>query len=89
MSSKGLIVIVAATKANGIGVNGRLPWRLPGDMAYFARITSNAPEGYTNAVIMGRKTWESIPLKFRPLPKRVNLVISRNCDYDLYVRSFC
>lgn len=77
-----LTIIVAATLANGIGHNARLPWRLPQEMAYFARVTTNAPEGSINAVVMGRNTWESIPTKFRPLPKRLNVVISRNENYN-------
>ena len=52
-------------------------------MAYFARVTSNAPEGMKNAVVMGRKTWESIPQKFRPLNKRLNVVVSSNERYEL------
>jgi dihydrofolate reductase len=52
-------------------------------MKYFAKATSNAPEGRQNIVIMGRNTWESIPKKFRPLTKRVNVVISKNQNYDL------
>ncbi|KIP03971.1 hypothetical protein PHLGIDRAFT_110242 [Phlebiopsis gigantea 11061_1 CR5-6] len=79
----GLTLIVAATISNGIGQSSRLPWRLPQEMAYFARVTSNAPEGARNAVIMGRKTWESIPRKFRPLRDRLNVVISRNDEYQL------
>ncbi|KAK8847543.1 hypothetical protein IAR55_005401 [Kwoniella newhampshirensis] len=76
-----ITAIVAATTNNGIGVNGGLPWRLPGEMKYFARVTtgeqpSTDPERQ-NAVVMGRKTWESIPTKFRPLKSRNNLVISR------------
>ncbi|OCH96122.1 dihydrofolate reductase [Obba rivulosa] len=78
-----LTIIVAATLTNGIGQNSRLPWRLPKEMAYFARITNNAPDGTMNAVIMGRNTWESIPYKFRPLPKRANIVISSNKHYEL------
>ncbi|TFK41182.1 dihydrofolate reductase-like domain-containing protein [Crucibulum laeve] len=78
-----LTIIVAATKTNGIGLNARLPWRLPKEMKYFAQVTANAPEGQQNAVIMGRNTWESIPKKFRPLPNRQNIVISRNESYDL------
>jgi dihydrofolate reductase len=78
-----LTLIVAATKTNGIGQGSQLPWRLPKEMAYFKRVTSNAPDGRLNAVIMGRKTWESIPANFRPLPNRVNIVISRNADYQL------
>ena len=54
-------------------------------MAYFAGVTSTSPEGKPNAVIMGRNTWESIPSKFKPLQKRVNIVVSRNKDLDLYV----
>jgi hypothetical protein len=79
-----LTIIVAATTSNGIGSNSRLPWRLPAEMKYFARVTSNAPEGKQNYVVMGRNTWESIPKRFRPLVRRVNVVISRNPDYDLY-----
>ncbi|KAJ7092704.1 dihydrofolate reductase-like domain-containing protein [Mycena epipterygia] len=52
-------------------------------MAYFARVTSNAPPEASNAVIMGRNTWESIPTKFRPLRNRVNIVVSRNASYDV------
>ncbi|KAJ7634282.1 dihydrofolate reductase-like domain-containing protein [Mycena polygramma] len=78
-----LTIIVAATKSNGIGQNSQLPWRLSKEMAYFARATSNAPAGGTNTVIMGRKTWESIPTKFRPLRNRVNIVVSRNASYDV------
>jgi len=79
-----LTIIVAATKTNGIGQNGRLPWRLPKEMAYFARVTTNAPVGSMNSVIMGRKSWESIPSKFRPLKERVNVIISRNEGYELF-----
>ncbi len=78
-----LTLIVAATLNNGIGQSGRLPWRLPQEMAYFARVTTTAPEGTVNAVVMGRNTWESIPTKFKPLQKRLNVVVSRNEDYDL------
>ncbi|TFK77120.1 hypothetical protein BDN72DRAFT_754446 [Pluteus cervinus] len=78
-----LTIIVAASKANGIGRHGSLPWRLPKEMKYFARATSEAAEGKQNAVVMGRKTWESIPNKFRPLGKRLNVVISRNAAYSL------
>ncbi|TFY66935.1 hypothetical protein EVG20_g4156 [Dentipellis fragilis] len=76
-----LTLIVAATTANGIGKNAGLPWRLPNEMAYFARTTTRAPAGTANAVIMGRNTWESIPPRFRPLPGRVNVVVSHNPAY--------
>ncbi|KAJ7071051.1 dihydrofolate reductase-like domain-containing protein [Mycena amicta] len=77
-----LTLIVAATKANGIGQNAQLPWRLPKEMAYFARVTSNAPADKLNGVIMGRNTWESIPLRFRPLKNRLNVVVSRNPSFN-------
>jgi dihydrofolate reductase len=78
-----LTIIVAATKSNGIGQKSLLPWRLPKEMAYFARVTSAAPNGKMNSVIMGRKSWESIPKKYRPLKERVNVVVSRNDGYML------
>jgi hypothetical protein len=82
-----LTIIVAATKSTGIGVKEHLPWRLSKELVYFARVTSNAPEGSQNAVVMGRRTWESIPVKFRPLRRRANVVISRNEDYNLWAIS--
>lgn len=60
-----------------------MPWHIPKDLANFGRVTTNAPAPQMNVVFMGRKTWESIPRKFRPLKKRVNVVLSRNHDYDL------
>ncbi|KAF8640699.1 hypothetical protein AX17_000355 [Amanita inopinata Kibby_2008] len=84
-----LTIIVAATRNNGIGQNSRLPWRLPKEMKYFAQMTSNAPEGKRNAVVMGRNTWESIPGKFRPLPHRFNIVVSHKRDYDLGSSEAC
>jgi dihydrofolate reductase len=80
-----LTIIVAATIKNGIGKNGALPWpMIKKDMAYFASVTKRVPTGSSilendqrrNVVIMGRKTWESIPKKFRPLKDRTNVVIS-------------
>ena len=79
----GHTIIVAATKSNGIGANSRLPWRLSKEMKYFAQVTSTAPEGLQNLVVMGRNTWESIPKKFKPLARRLNVVVSRNPGYDL------
>lgn len=78
--SRSFIVIVAAAAGSlGIGKNGSLPWRLAGDMAYFKKVTTtSATQGKINAVIMGRKTWESIPVRFRPLQGRRNIVLSRN-----------
>ncbi|KAI0024772.1 dihydrofolate reductase [Xylariomycetidae sp. FL0641] len=77
-----LTLVVAATRNMGIGRNGTLPWTgLRKEMAYFARVTKRLPTDAqppaANAVIMGRKTWDSIPPRFRPLAGRLNLVISR------------
>lgn len=72
-------LIVAALQPDlGIGANGKLPWRLKQEIKYFKDVTSKSKEGAINAVIMGRKTWESIPKKFRPLPNRLNVVLLRN-----------
>ncbi len=76
-----LAIVVAADEAGGIGRAGGLPWRLPGEMAHFRRLTSEAPAGTQNAVIMGRKTFASLQPKFRPLPGRLNVVLSRAPDY--------
>ncbi|KAI0166270.1 dihydrofolate reductase [Xylariaceae sp. FL1272] len=78
-----LTLVVAATRSMGIGRAGTLPWTgLNKEMAYFARVTkrvsSDDPSQNVNAVIMGRKTWDSIPPKFRPLKGRLNIVISRS-----------
>ena len=88
-----LTLIVATTPSLGIGFKGSLPWgSLRADMAFFKRVTtcvpsslpSGSPVGQSkdgrilNAVVMGRKTWDSIPSKFRPLTGRVNIVVSRN-----------
>lgn len=77
MTARTISVIVATTQKGGIGKDGGLPWKLPEDMAHFKKITTSAPTGKSNAVIMGRKTWESIPDKFKPLPGRINVVLSR------------
>jgi dihydrofolate reductase/thymidylate synthase len=71
--------VLAADQDRGIGRGNDLPWpRLAGDIAFFARITTETrdPAG-RNAVIMGRRTWDSIPVKYRPLPDRINIVVSR------------
>jgi dihydrofolate reductase len=70
-------LVVAADKHLGIGIGGHMPWRLKGDLKYFQDVTTNAPEGKINAVIMGRKTWDSLPEKHRPLKGRLNVVLTR------------
>ncbi|XP_013409720.1 dihydrofolate reductase-like [Lingula anatina] len=73
-----LNLVVAMCNNRGIGINGQLPWRLRGDMNFFKKITSETKDPEKkNAVIMGRKTWFSIPEKFRPLANRINVVLSR------------
>lgn len=75
-----IAIIVAALKPNGgIGFQGKMPWRLRKEIRYFKDVTSkvSSPQNI-NAVVMGRKTWESIPQKFRPLPDRINVVLSRS-----------
>ncbi len=79
MSERALpnLVLIAALARNGvIGINNTLPWHLPEDMKHFREATRGKP------VIMGRKTWESLPDTFRPLPGRHNIVVSRNPTYQ-------
>ncbi len=71
-------LIVAIDKCNGIGKNGVLPWHLKNDLAFFKETTTKTKTKKKNAVIMGRYTWESIPEKYRPLPGRINIIISQN-----------
>jgi dihydrofolate reductase len=69
--------LIFARAANGvIGIDGKLPWHLPEDLAHFKRTTLGSP------VIMGRKTWDSLPPKFRPLPGRLNVVVTRQPDWQ-------
>jgi dihydrofolate reductase len=71
------INLIYARAANGvIGKDGVMPWHLPEDLAHFKQLTLGCP------VIMGRKTWDSLPAKFRPLPGRINIVITRNAEWQ-------
>jgi dihydrofolate reductase len=71
-----MIILIAAIARNGvIGQNNALPWHLPEDMAHFKALTTG------QTVLMGRKTWESLPSKFRPLPQRRNIVVTRDPAY--------
>lgn len=77
-------VVVAATRAMGIGKDGKLPWRLPSDLKFFKEITMTTSDPVKkNAIIMGRKTWESIPLEHRPLTGRLNVVLTRSGSFDI------
>ncbi|XXQ32675.1 Bifunctional dihydrofolate reductase-thymidylate synthase [Plasmodiophora brassicae] len=69
------VIAAFASGSRGIGVRGGLPWRLPADLRRFKRLTTGSGH---NAVIMGRNTWQSIPEKFRPLPGRINIVLTRD-----------
>lgn len=69
-------IIAAVAQNNAIGKDNDLLWNLPNDMKFFTRMT----KGHT--VIMGRKNYESIPHKYRPLPKRKNIVLTRNKEYE-------
>lgn len=66
-----LHLIFAKARNGVIGNHNAMPWHLPEDMAHFKRTTMGCP------VIMGRKTWDSLPARFRPLPGRANVVITR------------
>lgn len=68
-------MIWAEAAGGAIGRGGDMPWHLPEDLAHFKRTTLGAP------VIMGRRTWESLPERVRPLPGRANLVVTRNADF--------
>lgn len=68
--------LIWAEAAGGvIGASGGMPWHVPEDLAHFKEITLSAP------VVMGRKTWDSLPERFRPLPDRENVVITRQQDW--------
>ncbi|MFC5369229.1 dihydrofolate reductase [Arcanobacterium bovis] len=66
-----------------IGAHGTLAWHIPEDLAMFKRVTSGNP------VIMGRRTWESLPERFRPLPNRQNIVLTSNSDFKAEGAQVC
>ncbi|MFN4120552.1 dihydrofolate reductase [Acidovorax sp.] len=71
------IALIYARAANGvIGKDNTIPWHIPEDMARFKQLTQGCP------VIMGRKTWDSLPPRFRPLPGRSNIVVSRQAGWQ-------
>ncbi|KAI8823133.1 uncharacterized protein EV422DRAFT_393232 [Fimicolochytrium jonesii] len=97
------LVAAALRNGGGIGVNNCLPWRIPGDMTFFQKVTTWLGRGSSqpfthntehgdatsplNVVIMGRKTWDSIPARFRPLKGRLNIVLSRQSRLRDAIRS--
>jgi dihydrofolate reductase len=69
--------LIYARARNGvIGQRGQLPWHLPQDLAHFKAVTQGCP------VVMGRKTWDSLPARFRPLPGRRNIVVTRQPQWS-------
>jgi len=77
-------IVVALDENLCIGKDGKLPWRLRGDLKYFRELTiTPTMSREPNAVIMGRKTWESLPTRARPLADRVNLVLTKQERYRL------
>lgn len=71
-----LALIYAHGKNRELGLAGSIPWHLPEDLAHFKTATLGAP------VLMGRKTWDSLPAAFRPLPGRFNIVLSRDAAWQ-------
>jgi dihydrofolate reductase len=65
-------LVAAVCRDRVIGRDGTIPWRIPEDMAHFKALTTGHP------VVMGRKTWDSLPASFRPLPERRNVVVTRD-----------
>jgi dihydrofolate reductase len=71
-----LSLVAAVARGGVIGRDAGIPWRLPEDLQRFRAITMGHP------VVMGRRTWESLPEQFRPLPGRGNVVVTRNPDWS-------
>lgn len=71
-----LILIAAVSENNVIGKDNKLIWRLPADMKFFKEKTLD------HCIITGRKNYESIPEKFRPLPGRINIIVTRNKNFS-------
>ena len=69
-------MIWAQARGGVIGQGGEMPWHVPEDLAHFKELTAGAP------VVMGRRTWESLPPRFRPLTGRRNIVITRQAGFD-------
>lgn len=79
-SKDNLSIIVAISRnTNGIGIKGQLPWSLTSDLKRFRKLTTSTIDtNKQNAIVMGRKTWDSLPPKYKPLSNRINVVLSRN-----------
>lgn len=75
-----ITIIVAYDEDRAIGKNGKIPWHLPEDFKHFKKMTTGNP------CIMGRKSWDSLPEMYRPLPNRPNIVVTRNM-FDFHEKS--
>ncbi|MGR0220481.1 dihydrofolate reductase [Agromyces sp. ZXT2-6] len=75
MSTPRIGLIWAEAHGGVIGAGGGMPWHVPEDLAHFKATTDGAP------VVMGRRTWDSLPPRFRPLPGRANIVVTRQSDW--------
>jgi dihydrofolate reductase len=76
VTQDGIALIWAQARGGVIGADGQLPWRLPEDLALFRELTTGS------AVVMGRRTWESLPERFRPLPGRTNVVLTSDPEWS-------
>lgn len=72
------IIVAYAHPSGAMGYNNTIPWLLKSDIQRFKHITTLCPDGCVNAIVMGRRTWESLPM--RPLPNRINIVISSSLE---------
>ena len=75
MSEPRIGLVWAEAHGGVIGAGGGMPWHVPEDLAHFKRTTEGEP------VVMGRRTWDSLPPRFRPLPGRANIVVTRQPDW--------
>ena len=85
MNKKPLSIVVALDDCNGIGRDNTIPWHLKNDLKFFRYVTSKKIDpNKQNAIIIGRKTYETFP---KPLPNRLNIVISRNSALPNFIFS--
>lgn len=79
-------VVIAATRDMGLGMDMKLPWDLPKEYRFFMDVTTKTSDPKKrNATIMGRKSWESTPLEIRPLPGRLNIVLTNSSSLDIAI----
>ena len=76
------LIVAFQGKDRGIGFNGQIPWHLTEDLEMFKQKTSKTNDTGDNIVIMGRKTWDSIPDKFKPLKGRKNYIVTNNTSEE-------